>query len=538
MGEMVTRTLRLMSPPDTVDTVHELLDEMWPTVPDLHPRDRMALDTAIIELAANVIQHANRGRPITATLTVIAFAGRIEATLSDSGEIGEVDIEGRSMPQADELAESGRGIALMKALVDTVEHRRVDGFNHWTLVRAREQVRVPDAPPRHMPSVSISGIIDEMARQRALEEMGLLDTPPEDRFDRVTRLAKQLFGVSGAAINLIDSDRQWSKSMQADFPDELPRELSTCAITIQEERTLVVPDLLADPQFAHQAVPGAYEFYAGHPLHAPGGERIGSLCVFDDRPRGFSEREEEMLRDLADWVQQELTASHELSRAAEVQQGLLPQSLISMPGWDIAGMCLPARAVGGDFYDWYPVGEGAAITLADTMGKGIGSAIIAATVRAVLRSAARFGDVAGAVDLAAASLNADLDTTGLFVTLLHGRLDMDTGEFTYVDAGHGLTVVARRDGTIERLRSSTPPLGVDLDTEWQSSSVTLNPGDVLITASDGLLDLYDGTLDALDKIGALALLASTSSEVTDAVRTRARGVAPDDVTVVVVRRDG
>ncbi|MFN3707643.1 SpoIIE family protein phosphatase [Microcella sp.] len=538
MTDMVTRTVRLIAPPDTVDTVHDLLDELWPSVPNVSPRDRMALDTAIIELAANVIQHANRGKSISATLTVIAFRDRIEVTLSDSGEIGEVDIEGRSMPAPESLAESGRGIALMKALVDTIEHRRVDGFNHWTLVRAREQYREPDAPAKAMPSVSISGIIDEMARQRALEEMGILDTPPEPRFDRVTRLAKQLFGVSGAAINLIDGDRQWSKSMAADFPDELPRDLSTCAVTIQEERTLVVPNLRADPAFAHQAVPGAYEFYAGHPLHAPGGERIGSLCVFDDRPRQFSEREQEMLRDLADWVQQELTASHELSRAAEVQQGLLPQSLISMPGWDIAGMCLPARAVGGDFYDWYPVGEGAAITLADTMGKGIGSAIIAATVRAVLRSAARFGDVAGAVDLAAASLNADLDTTGLFVTLLHGRLDMDSGEFTYVDAGHGLTVVARRDGTIERLRSHTPPLGVDLETEWEAHTVTLNAGDVLVSASDGLLDLYDGTLNALDKIGALALLASTSSEVTDAVRARARGVAPDDVTVVVVRRDG
>lgn len=538
MGEMVTRTLRLMSPPDTVDTVHDLLDSTWDAVPDLHMRDRMALDTAIIELAANVIQHANRGRPITATLTIIAFADRIEATLSDSGEIGDVDIDGRMMPAADELAESGRGIALMKALVDTVEHRRVDGFNHWTLVRAREQGRVPDAPPKPMPSVSISGIIDEMARQRALEEMGILDSPPEDRFDRVTRLAKQLFGVDGAKINLIDGDRQWAKSVAGNGPEEMPRSASVCAVTIQDERTLVVPNLFDDPNLRDKAVADELVFYAGHPLHAPGGERIGALCVYDGSPREFSAREQEMLRDLADWVQQELTASHELSRAAEVQQGLLPQSLISMPGWDIAGMCLPARAVGGDFYDWYPVGEGAAITLADTMGKGIGSAIIAATVRAVLRSAARFGDVAGAVDLAAASLNADLDTTGLFVTLLHGRLDMDTGEFTYVDAGHGLTVVARRDGTIERLRSSTPPLGVDLDTEWQSSSVTLNPGDVLITASDGLLDLYDGTLDALDKIGALALLASTSSEVTDAVRTRARGVAPDDVTVVVVRRDG
>ena len=244
-----------------------------------------------------------------------------------------------------------------------------------------------------------------------------------------------------------------------------------------------------------------------------------------------------MLRDLASWVQQELSVSQELSRAAEVQQGLLPSKMLSMPGWDIAGFCQPARAVGGDFYDWYPVGEGAAITLADTMGKGIAAAIIAATVRAVLRSAARFGDVTGAVNLAAASLNADLDTTGLFVTLFHARVDMDSGEFTFVDAGHGLTVIARTDGTIERLRSHSPPLGVDIDTEWEEQTITLEPGDTLVAASDGVLDLYDGSLDGLDRVAALALLASSSQEVVDALRTRARGTSSDDVTVVVVRRD-
>lgn len=537
MADMVTRTLRLTAPPDTVDTVHDLLDSVWSAVPELSARDRMSLDTAIIELTANVIQHANRGRPINATLTVIAYPERIEATLSDSGEVGDIDIEGRLMPPADELGESGRGIPLMKALVDTLEHRRVDGFNHWTLVREREQVRTEESAQRPMPSVSISGIIDEMARQRALEELGILDTPPEERFDRVTRLAKQLFGVESAAINLIDGDRQWAKSAAGGAIIDMPREQSVCSTTIQSDETLVVTDMTADPLFRDRTQVGVINFYAGHPLYASTGERIGAFCVYDSRTREFSAREQEMLRDLAAWAQQELSVSQELSRAAEVQQGLMPQKMLSMPGWDIAGFCLPARAVGGDFFDWYPVGEGAAITLADTMGKGMGAAIIAATVRAVLRSAARFGDVAGAVDLAAASLNPDLDTTGLFVTLFHGRLDMDSGEFTFVDAGHGLSIIARSDGRIERLRSFSPPLGVDIETEWKAQTVTLEPGDMLVTASDGVLDLYDGTLDSMDKIGALALLASSSQEIVDALQTRARGVAPDDVTVVVVRRE-
>ncbi len=535
MADMVARTLRITAPPDDVDSVHQALESVWAVVPDLEPRDRMSIETAVIELTANVIQYANRGRAVSFALTIVVYDDRVEATLSDSGEVDDVGLHSRGMPDA--MAESGRGIPMIQALVDSVEHRRVEGFNHWTLVRAREAARDSVTPARGMPSVSISGVIDEMSRQRALEELGILDTPPEERFDRVTRLATQLFGVSGSAINLIDRDRQWSKSMVGSFPSEVPRSQSACAITIETDQTLIVPDLSQWEGHEHIGIPGEFEFYAGHPLYAPGGERIGSFCVFDASPRHFSEREVAMLRDLASWVQQELSVSQELSRAAEVQQGLLPQQLLSMPGWDIAGMCLPARAVGGDFYDWYPVGEGAAFTLADTMGKGIGSAIIAATVRAVLRSAARFGDVTGAVDAAAAALTGDLDSTGVFVTLFHARLDMDTGEVTYVDAGHGLTFIAKQSGEVRRLRSTAPPLGIDIETEWVAQTESLEAGDALVSVSDGVLDLYAGVEEALESVTSIVMLAESAEEIVDAMRARARGVAPDDVTVLVVRRD-
>lgn len=535
MADMVARTLRITAPPDTIDSVHAALESVWSVVPDLHVTDRMSVETAVIELTANVIQYANRGKPVSFALTIVVYPDRVEATLSDGGEVDDVGLHSRGMP--DVMAESGRGIPMIQALVDSVEHRRVEGFNHWTLVRARESSRTEEAPPRGLPSVSIAGVIDEMARQRALDELALLDTPPEERFDRVTRLAQQLFGVAGSAINFVDRDRVWSKSVAGGFPNELPRSAAPCAVTVTTDETLVLDDISRMPDFAEYAIPGVFEFYAGHPLYAPGGERVGSFCIFDSTPRHFTDREADMLRDLASWVQQELSVSQELSRAAEVQQGLLPQQLLSMPGWDIAGMCLPARAVGGDFYDWYPVGEGAAFTLADTMGKGIGAAIIAATVRAVLRSAARFGDVAGAVDAAAASLTGDLDSTGLFVTLFHGRLDMDSGELTYVDAGHGLSFVARVDGQVQRLKSTSPPLGIDIETEWIPQTVTLEPGDTLISVSDGVLDLYPGVQQALDSVTTLVMLATSAEEVVDAIKARARGVAPDDVTVVVVRRD-
>ncbi|MBX9718374.1 MAG: SpoIIE family protein phosphatase [Microbacteriaceae bacterium] len=533
MPEVVSRSFRLHCPPDTVDTLQDLLATVWAQTPQLDSADRMAAELSIVELAANVMEHANNGEPVSFTISIVVYDDRIEATVTDEGVVDHVDLRDRAMP--DQYAERGRGLPIMQALSDSVEHRRIEGFNHWTVVRGR---RHGGAPPRKaMPSISIAGVIDEMARQRALDDMGILDTPPEERFDRVTRLARQLFGVETAAVNLIDGDRQWAKAVSGIGPVEMPRDASMCTVTIQHDEPLVVPDLSADPAHAHKMVPGLLNFYAGFPLYAPGGERIGAFCVYDSQPRHFSARETEMLRDLAGWVQQELTVSQELSRASEVQQGLLPQQMLSLPGWKTAGVCIPARAVGGDFYDWYPVGEGAALTLADAMGKGIAAAIIAATVRAVLRSAARFGDVVGAVDAASAALTVDLDNAGVFVTAFHARLDMDSGVLSYVDAGHGLSIVARADGSSQRLRSTAPPLGVDPETEWQVQTVQLDPGDTLIVVSDGVLDLYDGTLRSLDNLVTLALLAHDPWEIIEAIRARALGANSDDVTVLLVRRD-
>ncbi|TFD48149.1 GAF domain-containing protein, partial [Cryobacterium frigoriphilum] len=385
----------------------------------------------------------------------------------------------------------------------------------------------------------------EAARQRAVDELGLVDTPPEDRFDRVTQLARRLFGVQIAAVTLIDHDRQWFKSCTGADVTEADRSTAFCSVTITQSRALVIRDTREDARFRENPLvtgdPGI-RFYAGYPLEAHG-ERVGTLCLLDSRPREFSAAEEELLRDLAFWVQKELTVTQELDRAAEVQRGLLPKRLVSLPGFDVAGGCAPARAVGGDFFDWYPVGEGAAFTLADVMGKGVGAAIIAATVRAVLRSGSRLADIGDVLAVAAATLEEDLDEAASFVTLFHARLDMDSGLLRYVDAGHGLSIVVRAGGGVERLTSLDPPLGFELDAPWQEQSVTLGYGDTLVSVSDGVLDLFDGSLAALAEVAAFvrSVEARAGSSFAQAIvdelmRLAAGGAAADDVTALVVHR--
>lgn len=235
---------------------------------------------------------------------------------------------------------------------------------------------------------------------------------------------------------------------------------------------------------------------------------------------------------------QAAAATEELSRAAEIQQFLLPTNFAPLPGYQTAGACIPSKAVGGDFFDWYLIDGGLAFTLGDVMGKGAGAGMIAATTRAVIRSAKNSQDPVTALALAADSFATDLSQTGSFSTLFHARLRAEDGQVTFSDAGHGLTLLVRADGSWDRLLSKDLPVGLMPDTTWGSFETRLGQGDMIVSFSDGVLDLYDGTLSAVDQVARLAIAATSAQEVVDAVQRKARGSSnPDDVTIIAVRRD-
>ncbi|MCH8536249.1 MAG: GAF domain-containing protein [Alkalimonas sp.] len=150
---------------------------------------------------------------------------------------------------------------------------------------------------------------DEAERLTALYETGLLDSAPEQRFDRITRLAKQLFSTDIALISLIDEHRQWFKSKIGMDECETARELSFCAHAILSDDILLVPDTLLDARFVNHpavAADNGIRFYAGAPLHHPKGYRLGTLCLASSAPRQFDGTEQQHLRDLADIVEREI----------------------------------------------------------------------------------------------------------------------------------------------------------------------------------------------------------------------------------------
>ena len=165
-------------------------------------------------------------------------------------------------------------------------------------------------------------------------------------------------------------------------------------------------------------------FYAGHPLVSATGHAVGTLCLYNARPRTFSAADRQMLTELGGWVETELNHSQEMERAAEVQRALMPRAgAVDVPGYKIEGTCLPARSVGGDLVDWFVAPDGdVVVTLGDVMGKGIGAALMAATVRSTLRTSARLFSPGAAIRETALALDDDLQSTGTLVTLCLGRL--------------------------------------------------------------------------------------------------------------------
>ena len=150
----------------------------------------------------------------------------------------------------------------------------------------------------------------ESSRIATLRLLNILDTEPEERFDRLTRLAKRLFSVPIATVTLVDSNRQWFKSSVGLAVCETSRDISFCGHAILGDDILLVPDARDDKRFFDNPLvlgDPNIRFYAGCPLKV-GAENLGTLCLIDDRPREFGDEELQLLRDLAEMAEQELSA--------------------------------------------------------------------------------------------------------------------------------------------------------------------------------------------------------------------------------------
>ena len=154
--------------------------------------------------------------------------------------------------------------------------------------------------------------VDELLRLETLRNLKIFDTDPEERFDRVTRLAKWIFGTPIALVSLVDSDRQWFKSRQGLDAAETPRDISFCGHAVLENETFIANNTHDDERFSDNPLvvnDPRIRFYAGCPVRAPNGKKIGTLCIIDRKPRELCDADGGPLEELGQMFEEELVVA-------------------------------------------------------------------------------------------------------------------------------------------------------------------------------------------------------------------------------------
>lgn len=217
----------------------------------------------------------------------------------------------------------------------------------------------------------------------------------------------------------------------------------------------------------------------------------------------------------------------------------------------VTGQCIPAREVGGDFFDWAPFDDGGVrITIGDVMGKGIPAAIFMSMTQTALRASGRpdahsGNGPASQLSRVNRALYPYLDSAESFVTAFTAEVDRD-GHFSYADAGHGHALLRRQDGSFIELRSVGLPIGVAANTTYASANAQLKPGDTLLLMTDGLRDLLDAAQESgqwTDLLGATIDCWDDPQQAAAEIVHLATQAAPeggpdDDLTIVVLSYEG
>ncbi len=241
-----------------------------------------------------------------------------------------------------------------------------------------------------------------------------------------------------------------------------------------------------------------------------------------------------------------LRMREQLRLAAELQARLLPAKAPDVAGYEVAGWSLSSEAVGGDFFDFIPLGGGRlGLAVGDVVGKGLPAALLMANVQATLRGQAPgAASVAACLERANGLLHASTSPRE-FVTLFYGVLDPESHRFRYANAGHNRPLLVPAGMAPVRLETGGLALGLAPTTSYGEAEVELGPGDLLVVYSDGVTEAMDPDRDLFGegRLGAVleacrdSPAGSVIERVADAVRRHA-GEAPqsDDVTLLVVRR--
>ncbi len=329
---------------------------------------------------------------------------------------------------------------------------------------------------------------------------------------------------------------------------------------LTNKRVLTVNDPSTDERFSGVPWDGSIRSLISAPLLVKS-ELIGALTIYNKRSgRPFSKDDARLLAIVASQSAQVvenarlredeealLRMREELRLASEIQRGLLPDESPRLPGYDITGVSIPAREVGGDYFDFIRIDDRRLMfCLGDVSGKGLPAALLMSNLQASVRSQALSGCTSKeCVDRSNKLLHKSTEP-GKFVTFFCGQLDAETHELAYCNAGHDRPILVSRSSTAERLEPAGLVLSFTEDATYEEVCRTLDPGDCLVVYSDGISEAFDENDEEFGEERLVDLIESNAAmgaraladEILCAVQGH-RGKQPqsDDMTLVVIRRN-
>lgn len=290
------------------------------------------------------------------------------------------------------------------------------------------------------------------------------------------------------------------------------------------------------------------------------GEMTGYLAVFNKREGEFSSEDRRLLSIIgsqsaqiienARLLEEEkmlISMKEEMKMASEIQRKLLPDAPPDLPGYQLFATNIPAKSVGGDYYDFVPISDDRlAFCIGDITGKGMPAAMLMANLQATFRSQVLVNDDCSICITRTNKLLYRSTESTKFATMIYGALDPETGHIKYTNGGHDCPILFTKNHPPIQLESTGLILGIFEDSEYSQESVQLAPGDLLLLFSDGITEAMNSDLEMYGTEQLQNLVKEhldrsaeeIGSMILEDVRRHAQGTTQsDDITLMLIKRD-
>ncbi len=375
---------------------------------------------------------------------------------------------------------------------------------------------------------------------------------------RVEQGAVMLINEEDKNNPIVTIERIFDQSSEDHLPIRLNTQLT--GWMMKNQKPLLSNSLANDERFTlNEKDIASIESLLAVPLYLKG-KMIGLLTVFNKRgEEGFSEDDKRLLTIIAAQSAQVINSARlykeeleylkvqeDMNMAAQIQQNLLPKKIPEIQGYEAGGVSIPAKNVGGDYYDFIPTQSGnVAFCLGDVSGKGTAAALLMANLQATLRGQTLSCTCArDCLDRANNLLYQSTDSEK-YATLFYGILDPAQHSLAFTNAGHNYPFLISSDGKVERLKTIGIPLGFLEDFEFSEHTVPFKVGDVLVLFSDGISEAMNKHEEEFEEERILQVIKSNMDEsphqmienLISSVREHADGEEQsDDMTLLVIKR--